>query len=99
MPEVVKAKETVTKVSRFSIMKQGDRGQNVEELQIMLNMINKTQLVVDGDFGAKTKAGVISFQKKNKLAVDGIVGQMTYAKLIEVNRSKIGTTKGKYRIE
>ena len=99
VPEEVKAKETVAKVSRFSIMKQGDRGQNVEELQIMLNMINKTQLVVDGDFGGKTKACVISFQKKYKLAVDGIVGQMTYAKLIEVNRAKINTTKGKYRIE
>ena len=87
------------KVTRFTVMKQGDRGQNVEELQIMLNLVNKTQLVVDGDFGAKTKATVLSFQKKYKLAVDGIVGQMTYAKLIEVNRAKMGSTKGKYKIE
>ena len=94
-----KAKEEVAKVSRFTIMKKGDRGQNVEELQIMLNLINKTQLAVDGDFGSKTHASVISFQKKHKLVVDGIVGAMTYAKLIEVNRSKIGMKKGKYKIE
>jgi hypothetical protein len=98
-PEDLKAKEEVAKVSRFTLVKLGDSGQNVEEIQIMLNMISKIQLSVDGDFGQKTLASVISFQKKYKLEVDGIVGSMTYAKLIEVNRAKINKGKGKYKIE
>ncbi|MEG3848530.1 peptidoglycan-binding domain-containing protein [Microcoleus sp. herbarium19] len=35
----------------------------------------------DGFFGAKTEQAVINFQKKNKLVVDGIVGQQTWMKL------------------
>ena len=65
----------------------------------MLNMINRGQLQIDGDFGAKTLAAVVSFQKKYKLKPDGIVGNMTYAKLVEVNRSKMNRGKGKYKIE
>ncbi|MDE6583197.1 MAG: spore cortex-lytic enzyme [Clostridia bacterium] len=34
---------------------------------------------VDGIYGAKTKAAVKSFQKKNKLVADGIVGKKTAA--------------------
>ena len=36
---------------------------------------------------------------KDKLKPDGIVGNMTYAKLIEVNRRKMSKGKGKYNIE
>ena len=36
---------------------------------------------VDGIFGPKTKAAVISFQKKNGLVADGIVGKKTAAAL------------------
>ena len=81
------------------LIKKGDSGSQVEEIQIMLNMINKTQLQIDGDFGSKTLAAVVSFQKKYKLKPDGIVGNMTYAKLIEVNRRKMSKGKGKYKIE
>ncbi|MCC3407245.1 MAG: peptidoglycan-binding protein [Microcoleus sp. PH2017_10_PVI_O_A] len=38
-------------------------------------------VVNDGFFGAKTEQAVINFQKKNKIAVDGIVGQQTWNKL------------------
>ena len=93
-----KTKEKVKEVSRFTLIKKGDRGQSVEEIQIMLNMINKNQLIVDGDYGAKTLAAVVAFQKKYKLKPDGIVGQLTYAKLIEVNRKKARKVT-KYKIE
>ena len=36
---------------------------------------------VDGIYGAKTKAAVKAFQKKNKLTVDGVVGPKTAAAL------------------
>jgi hypothetical protein len=98
VPKEVKTKEKVKEVSRFTLIKKGDRGQSVEEIQIMLNMINKNQLIVDGDYGAKTLAAVVAFQKKYKLKPDGIVGQLTYAKLIEVNRKKARKVT-KYKIE
>lgn len=58
------------------ILKKGDTGQDVKDIQIALN-IHGYKLVVDGDFGAKTDAAVKDFQKKNKLTVDGIVGPKT----------------------
>ena len=39
-------------------------------------------MVVDGDFGKATTAAVKTFQKKNKLAVDGFVGPATWPKLV-----------------
>ena len=81
-------------VTRKILIKKGDKGTQVEELQIMLNLVNKTEISIDGDFGNITLAAVVTFQKKYKLKPDGIVGNMTYAKLIEVNRAKMKPGKG-----
>ena len=53
----------------------GDQGKPVEDLQALLGI--KT----DGDFGPKTKAAVVAFQKKNGLFADGIVGPKTAARM------------------
>ena len=37
---------------------------------------------VDGIFGSKTKAAVMAFQKANGLGADGIVGPLTWGKLV-----------------
>ena len=58
-------------------LKNGSQGRAVKVLQVMLG-----GLTVDGDFGAKTKAAVIAFQKKNGLTPDGVVGNQTWAKLV-----------------
>ena len=63
----------------------------------MLNFVNKKPIPIDGDFGNKTLAAVVIFQKAHKLTPDGIVGQLTYAKLIEANRST--KKERKYTIE
>ena len=62
------------------ILAQGDRGAAVIELQKLLNA-KGANLVVDGDFGAATKAAVIKFQQQNGLPADGIVGSSTWAAL------------------
>jgi len=87
VPKEVKTAEVVQETTRFTIIKKGDRGQSVEQLQIMLNFVNKKHITIDGDYGNNTLAAVVIFQKKHKLTPDGIVGQLTYAKLIEANRS------------
>ena len=38
----------------------------------------------DGKFGKNTEAGVIAFQKKNRLTVDGKYGEKTHAVLMAV---------------
>lgn len=57
------------------MLKKGDKGNAVRELQTLLG-IN-----VDGYFGPYTKAKVIQFQKSNGLAADGIVGPKTMNEL------------------
>ncbi len=58
----------------------GSRGDNVRDLQRMLNG-KGYQLDEDGIFGTKTQAAVRDYQGKNGLAVDGIVGSKTYGSL------------------
>ncbi len=63
------------------VLKQGCKGQDVKDLQTLLNKHGAT-LKDDGDFGKLTDAAVREFQKKNPpLKVDGIVGPQTWAAL------------------
>ena len=77
------------------LLKKGDKGKKVKELQTMLNIINKTFINITGDYGNKTLS-CCCFQKKYKLKPDGIVGNMTYAKLLEVSRSKLNKGKASF---
>ena len=61
-------------------LKKGMKGDDVRELQKLLNAAGDN-LVVDGDFGKKTLAAVKDFQKRKSLKVDGIVGEKTIAAL------------------
>lgn len=64
-------------------MRYGSRGPEVVELQKVLNAGGYAvpPLVVDGIFGQKTRAAVITFQASKGLARDGIVGPITRAAL------------------
>ena len=66
-PDVVDVKFNLTR-----LLKNGSRGNDVKELQKSLG-----GLVIDGIFGAKTKAKVIAYQKSKKLYQDGLVGKNT----------------------
>jgi peptidoglycan hydrolase-like protein with peptidoglycan-binding domain len=52
-----------------------------KSLNLWLRSAGLEQLVVDGDFGRKTKVAVRSFQRAHGLAVDGIVGPITWGAL------------------
>jgi len=54
----------------------------VKQVQKLLNK-HGHKLDVDGIFGPKTKAAVVSFQKKNGLDPDGEVGILTWSKLVK----------------
>ena len=73
--------EGVDAVAEVAVLKQGAKGGEVKEVQRRLKLWGYYNGSVDGVFGASTKAAVISFQKKNGLKADGVVGQATYRAL------------------
>ena len=72
-----KTVKTVTPSYSLATLKYGASGQQVKVLQKMIG-----GLVVDGEFGAKTKAAVAAYQKKHKLVSNGIVDAKTWNSLL-----------------
>lgn len=66
-----------TQIANAASVKVGSRGDVVKTIQTKLKRWGYYSGSVDGVFGAKTKAAVISFQRKNGLTADGIVGNAT----------------------
>lgn len=62
-------------------LQKGSFGVQVKSLQKCLNTIIGSKLVVDGDFGDKTRAAVKTYQRKKKIEDDGIVGKVTRSKI------------------
>ena len=64
-----------------AILKEGARGNEVKEVQRRLKSWGYYRGKIDGVYGAGTRSAVISFQKKNGLKADGVVGKSTYKAL------------------
>ena len=64
-------------VAQAAVLKQGSRGDSVKTVQQKLISWGYLKGSADGIFGAKTKAAVVAFQKKNGLTADGIIGTRT----------------------
>jgi len=75
------------------VLRQGATGNNVRQLQWLLNYISTVyefvpgDLIVDGRFGAGTANSVREFQRNFGLTADGVVGPATWNKLYDVFRS------------
>lgn len=63
------------------LIRKGNRGQDVKDIQKMLNSRGYDCGTTDGIFGKNTEKAVRSFQKDNNLVIDGIVGKNTLEKL------------------
>lgn len=59
------------------ILRRGSTGSDVRELQNILKRLGYTIGNADGVFGIATERGVRSFQRSNRIVVDGIVGAKT----------------------
>lgn len=71
-----------TALAADDILKRGSKGSDVKELQTLLkqkNFFNYEKIT--GYFGKITEDAVKSFQRENNLKADGIVGEMTWAKI------------------
>lgn len=70
--------------TEMRMLKNGDKGYQVWVLQTLLiaRGFSCGETGADSDFGSATRAAVINFQRANSLEVDGIVGPLTWAKLL-----------------
>lgn len=75
------------------ILKKGDVGVEVKELQKEMEEIGFSCGNPDGDYGKLTVAGVTDFQKAYNLEpIDGEAGPITLAQLVKVYKEKTGKT-------
>lgn len=72
---------TIPEASNRNSLKRGSRGDTVKALQWALNVLINAGLYIDGNYGPATEAAVKEFQKRAGLAVDGIAGKNTWAKI------------------
>lgn len=61
-------------------LKKGDKGNDVKELQKLINKAGDN-IEVDGSFGPATQIAVKDFQRRKKLKVDGVAGKDTITAL------------------
>ena len=86
--------KTVPLIAKFAATyKQGSTGSVVKSIQQKLKNWGYYSGAVDGVYGAKTKAAVVSFQKKNGLTADGIVGAKTLKALGISDGTASGSSK------
>lgn len=76
-----------------AVVKVGSSGSVVKTIQTKLKRWGYYTGSVDGVFGAKTKAAVQSFQRKNGLTADGVVGSAT-AKALGISLSGTASSGG-----
>lgn len=70
--------------TEMRMLKTGEKGYQVWVLQTILiaRGFSCGETGADSDFGNATKAAVLNFQRANGLEFDGIVGPLTWAKLL-----------------
>ncbi|MCL2847452.1 MAG: peptidoglycan-binding protein [Firmicutes bacterium] len=74
------------------VLRNGSSGNDVRQLQWLLNYISQYypvvpgELTVDGRFGTRTETSVREFQRNFGLNPDGVVGPITWNRLYEVFR-------------
>ena len=64
-----------------TMIKRGDQGERVRNIQESLRRLGYFEGKADGDFGEYTENAVKEFQRMNKLTPDGVVGPSTLARL------------------
>lgn len=66
----------------MNVLKQGSKGPDVTRVQNFLRGTKDYLGAIDGDFGPKMKASVISYQKRKGLTPDGVIGNLTLGAML-----------------
>ena len=83
-------------------LRVGSRGDNVRLMQTYLNDIGEVfpvipNLVADGVFGMATQAAVMAFQNLFGLTADGVIGPITWDRIISVQRNLPDVSSPRYQ--
>lgn len=70
------------------VLKKGSTDPAVRDLQAALKALGHDPGPIDGVFGAMTEAAVKAFQQKSEIAVDGVVGRVTWINIDEADQSR-----------
>lgn len=76
------------------LVRYGSSGADVTRVQRELKAAGINPGPIDGDFGPRTKAAVVAYQKKYRLTVDGIVGPQTWGKMLRDGFEPAGSRPG-----
>jgi peptidoglycan hydrolase-like protein with peptidoglycan-binding domain len=76
------------------LLKRGASGTAVRQLQEALKEAGHDPGPIDGEFGPATEAAVRAFQQEKGIAVDGIVGDITWLNIDEADTSNPTIKKG-----
>ena len=79
--ELRKAGLNVDDEKNTPTLRRGNQGDEVADLQMILNSKYGYELEVDGSFGKATETAVKDFQTKHGLTADGVVGAKTWKAL------------------
>jgi len=92
---LVLAMMTVVASAAPAVLKKGSTGEKVRVMQGRLIQWGYLDGRADGVFGSRTEAAVRSFQRRNGLAADGIVGSSTAAAMgITLGGSQLSSGSG-----
>ena len=70
------------------VLKKGSTAPEVRDLQEALKSLGHDPGAIDGVFGARTESAVKAFQQACEIAVDGVVGRVTWINIDEADQSE-----------
>ena len=98
--ESFKNKIENTDIKYTRVLKLKDSGEDVRYMKNCLLELkyysSKIEKITNNSFGSDTYDAVVSYQKKNNLVVDGIIGEKTWESIKESFKNKIENTDIKY---
>jgi peptidoglycan hydrolase-like protein with peptidoglycan-binding domain len=76
------------------VLRLGSSGEVVRQLQSALRGLGYDPGAIDGQFGSRTESAVKAFQRAQGIAVDGIVGDITWLNIDEADTSNPTIRRG-----
>jgi peptidoglycan hydrolase-like protein with peptidoglycan-binding domain len=76
------------------VLRLGASGEVVRQLQSALQGLGYDPITIDGQFGPRTEAAVKAFQRAQGIAVDGVVGDITWLNIDEADNSNPTIRRG-----
>jgi peptidoglycan hydrolase-like protein with peptidoglycan-binding domain len=76
------------------VLERGASGEAVRQLQRALKDLGYDPGSIDGQFGSHTEAAVKAFQGRSGIAVDGVVGEITWLNIDEADTSNPTIRRG-----